>query len=48
MKLYDWLESGNARPHEGGFELSTFPSVNAWLERVRGQPGFVPITWRPA
>jgi glutathione S-transferase len=33
---------------EGGFELSPFPAVRAWLERVREQPGHVPITWRPA
>ncbi len=30
---------------EGGFDLSHFPSVNAWLERVAEQPGHVPITW---
>jgi glutathione S-transferase len=28
---------------EGGFELSGYPSINAWLERVAGQPGHVPI-----
>jgi glutathione S-transferase len=32
---------------EGGFELGLYPAVRAWLERVRGQPGHVPITWRP-
>ncbi len=26
---------------EGGFDLSTYPNVNAWLERVRGTDGFV-------
>jgi glutathione S-transferase len=30
---------------EGGFYLSHFPSINAWLERVAAQPGHVPITW---
>jgi glutathione S-transferase len=30
---------------EGSFDLGHFPSVNAWLERVAGQPGHVPITW---
>ena len=30
--------------HEGGFDLSDYPSVRAWLERVRDQPGHVPIT----
>jgi glutathione S-transferase len=30
--------------HEGGFDLSGYPAVNAWLERVAAQPGHVPIT----
>jgi glutathione S-transferase len=29
---------------EGGFELEPYPAVRAWLERVAGQPGMVPIT----
>jgi glutathione S-transferase len=29
---------------EGGFDLSGFPAVRAWLERVAAQPGHVPIT----
>jgi glutathione S-transferase len=29
---------------EGGFDLSGYPAINAWLERVAGQPGHVPIT----
>ena len=29
---------------EGHFELSRFPSVNAWLERVAAQQGHVRIT----
>jgi glutathione S-transferase len=33
---------------EGGFELAPYPAVRAWLERVRSEPGHVPITWRPA
>jgi hypothetical protein len=31
---------------EGGFELANYPAVQAWLERVRSQPGHVPITER--
>ena len=31
---------------EGGFDLSQYPAVGAWLERVRAQPGHVPITSR--
>jgi glutathione S-transferase len=30
---------------EGGFDLGSFPSINAWLGRVAAQPGHVPITW---
>ncbi len=29
---------------EGGFDLSRYPRVNDWLERVRARPGHVPIT----
>lgn len=31
---------------EGGFDLSQYPAVGAWFERVRAQPGHVPITSR--
>jgi len=33
---------------EGGFELATFPAVCAWLERIRGRPGHVPMEALPA
>jgi glutathione S-transferase len=29
---------------EGGFDLEAFPAVRHWLDRVRAQPGHVPIT----
>jgi glutathione S-transferase len=29
---------------EGGFDLSGYPAIGAWLERVAAQPGHVPIT----
>jgi glutathione S-transferase len=29
---------------EGGFDLEAYPAVRAWLARVAGQPGHVPIT----
>jgi glutathione S-transferase len=32
---------------EGGFELEPYPGIRAWLERVRSQPGHVPIDARP-
>jgi glutathione S-transferase len=28
---------------EGGFPLDDFPKIRAWIERVRAQPGFVPM-----
>jgi glutathione S-transferase len=30
--------------HEGGFDLSRYPAIRAWLARVDAQPGHVPIT----
>jgi len=30
---------------EGGFDLEPYAAVRAWLDRVRAQPGHVPITW---
>ena len=32
---------------DGEFDLSDFPKINAWMERVRAQPGHVPMDWRP-
>jgi len=29
---------------EGGFELARFPAIRGWLDRVRGEPGYIPIT----
>jgi len=29
---------------EGGFDLGPYPALAAWLERVRSQPGYLPIT----
>ena len=29
--------------HEGGFDLEPCPAIGAWLDRVAGQPGHVPI-----
>jgi glutathione S-transferase len=29
---------------EGGFELEPYPAIGAWLERVKSQPGHIPIT----
>lgn len=30
--------------HEGGFPLDNFPKVRSWIEQVRAQPGFTPMT----
>lgn len=29
--------------HEGGFDLSSYPAICTWLDRVAGEPGHVPI-----
>lgn len=33
--------------HEAQLDLTPYPSVRAWLERVAAQPRYVPITYRP-
>jgi glutathione S-transferase len=30
--------------HEGGFPLDDFPKICAWIERVKRQPGFIPMS----
>jgi glutathione S-transferase len=30
--------------HEGGFPLDDFPKIRRWIERVKAQPGFIPMT----
>lgn len=32
---------------DGEFDLSDFPGINAWMERVQNQPGHVAMDWRP-
>jgi len=32
---------------KGGFDLAAYPAVGAWLDRVRADPGHVPIEWLP-
>jgi glutathione S-transferase len=29
---------------EGGFDLARYPAIRAWLDRVRAEPGYIPIT----
>lgn len=33
--------------HEGGFSLDAYPRIRAWLGRVAGQPGHIPMTDKP-
>jgi glutathione S-transferase len=30
--------------HEGGFELSDYPAVQAWLKRVAAEPKHIPMS----
>jgi glutathione S-transferase len=32
--------------HEGGFDLAPYGAVRAWIDRIKGQKGHVPITKR--
>ena len=41
--LYGYTHSAE----KGGFDLSQFPAVQAWLRRVSSQPGHVPLEWKP-
>lgn len=39
IALYGYTHSAA----EGGFDLSAYPAVRAWLGRVAAQPGHVPL-----
>lgn len=41
--LYAYVHVAN----EAGFELQSYPAVSAWLERVKAQPGVLPIDENP-
>ena len=30
--------------HEGGFPLDEFSKIRGWIERVKSQPGFIPMS----
>lgn len=34
--------------HEGGLDLTPFPAVRAWIDRVALQPKHITIYWRPS
>ena len=42
--LYGYTHSAD----QGGFDLSQFPAIQAWLTRVAAVPGHVPLQWAPA
>ena len=33
--------------HEGGFDLTPYPGIRAWLARIAARPDHVPMDWRP-
>ena len=39
IALYGYTHAAD----EGGFELSNYPAVCAWLKRVAAQPGYIPL-----
>jgi glutathione S-transferase len=36
-------EKGREIAGEGGFDLERYPAIRAWIERVRSQPGYIPM-----
>jgi glutathione S-transferase len=43
ISLYGYTHSAR----RGGFDLDAFPALIAWLARVAGEPGHVPLEWKP-
>jgi len=43
ISLYGYTHSA----HKGGFDMPRFPAINAWLDRVASEPGYVPLTFLP-
>jgi glutathione S-transferase len=41
--LYGYTHSARS----GGFDLDAYPAVVSWLARVAGEPGHVPLDWKP-
>ncbi len=42
--LYGYTHSAGTK---GGFDMSAFPAISAWLDRVADLPGHVPLEWLP-
>ena len=59
LSKHDWLVAGTpsiadialfAYTHvadEGGFTLADYPAIEAWIARIQGLPGFVPMAAHP-
>jgi glutathione S-transferase len=43
IALYAYTHVAN----EGGFDLTPYKAVSAWIERVASQPGYVSLYQRP-
>ncbi|MEM9709966.1 MAG: glutathione S-transferase family protein [Pseudomonadota bacterium] len=44
LALYGYTHTADTL---GGFDLSRFPAVKAWLDRVAGLPGYIPLDYIP-
>ncbi|MAS08419.1 MAG: glutathione S-transferase [Ahrensia sp.] len=42
--LYGYTHSAGTK---GGFDMPRFPAVNAWLDRIAAEPGYVPLSFVP-
>ena len=45
IALYAYTHTAESK---GGFEMSRFPFINKWLNKVTEQPGYVGLSWLPA
>jgi glutathione S-transferase len=33
--------------HECDYDLTTFPKIRAWLDRIAAEPGHIAMDWQP-
>jgi len=33
--------------HQADFDLSRYPAIRAWLNRIADEPGYIPMDWQP-
>lgn len=45
LSLFAYTHSAEEK---GGFDLSRFPAINAWIDRIKALPGYVTLTEIPA